>query len=99
MRLSALRRSWARPSRFVGVLVFLGLGVWAMAQSVTATLVGTVVDPSGAVVPGTKITLTNKETDLARIVQSNDRGDYVVSNLAPGHYQLSGGAESNQLLR
>jgi hypothetical protein len=85
-----LGRSWACPTQFAGALVFLGFGIWAAAQSVTATLVGTVVDPSGAAVPGTKITVTNKETDVSRTVPSNERGDYIIPNLAPGHYQLTG---------
>ncbi len=67
---------------------FLALGVSARAQSVTATLVGTVLDPTSAAVPDARITVTNLGTNVSRTVPCNERGDYVIPNLAPGTYQL-----------
>src|SRR5205085_2592946 len=64
-------------------------GIPARAQSVTATLVGTVFDASGAAVPQPKITVTNKGTNEAKIVTGTDRGDYIIPNLLPGFYQLA----------
>src|ERR1700719_109760 len=68
---------------------FLCLAIPARAQSVTATLVGTVFDASGAAVPQPKISVTNKGTNEIRIVTGTDRGDYTIPNLLPGLYQLA----------
>lgn len=54
-----------------------------------AGLVGTVTDPSGAVVAGAAVTTQNIETNVERRVVSDDRGRYSVSPLAVGHYQLT----------
>jgi len=64
-------------------------GSRAHAQSVTATLVGTVLDSSGAVIPDAKISVANKGTNVTRTILSNTHGDYIVANLAPGVYQLT----------
>ena len=69
-------------------LVCLLIGPVAHAQSVSATLVGTVFDSSNAAVPKAKVSLTNKGTNLLRAVECNERGDYVIANLAPGFYQM-----------
>ena len=37
-----------------------------LAQKITATLRGTVTDPSGAVIAGAKVTVTNEDTGLTR---------------------------------
>src|SRR5260370_12307939 len=75
----------------------LAFGVPARAQSVTATLVGTVFDASGAAVPQPRISLTNKGTNEVRPVVGSDRGDYIIPNLLPGFYQLA--AEHEGFLR
>ncbi|MGH9659673.1 MAG: carboxypeptidase regulatory-like domain-containing protein, partial [Bryobacteraceae bacterium] len=54
----------------------------------TATLVGTVLDTSSAAIPDARISLTNKGTNVTRTASCNDRGDYIIANLAPGVYQL-----------
>lgn len=56
----------------------------ARAQSVTATLVGTVFDSSNAVLLQPIISLTNKGTNETRTVLGNERGDYIIPNLPPG---------------
>jgi hypothetical protein len=54
----------------------------------TATLSGTVQDPSGAVIPGAQVTLTNEATNESRTVQSNGVGLYAFPSLEPGAYSL-----------
>ena len=54
-----------------------------------AGLVGTVTDPSGAVVAGAAVTATNVETNVERRVVSDDRGRYSISPLTVGRYQLT----------
>jgi hypothetical protein len=53
-----------------------------------ATIVGTVTDPSGAVVPNVQITITNTDTGQARKVATNDSGQYVAPELRIGRYTV-----------
>src|SRR5437667_2194301 len=72
----------------VCALGFLLTCTGARAQSVDATIVGTIFDSSSAAIPQAKVTATNKGTNVARTVTGNERGDYTITNLAPGFYQL-----------
>jgi len=67
-------------------LLLLCLPVLASAQD--ATIVGTVTDPSGAVVPNVAILVTNVETGAVRTLSTNDAGQYVVPALLIGKYNL-----------
>jgi hypothetical protein len=60
-----------------------------LAQSTYATLVGTITDSSGAVVPGVTVTVTNEATGLARSVKADDAGDFRVINLDAGTYTVT----------
>ena len=55
----------------------------------TASTVGTVKDPSGAVLPGVSITVKNAGTGLTRNVLTNETGDYTVPLLPVGSYEIS----------
>ncbi len=62
----------------------------ANAQSASsAQISGTVVDPQGAVVPGAKVTATNKSTGTGRSATTTSTGNYVIPNLQPGTYDVS----------
>ncbi len=58
------------------------------AQSTAGEVAGTVMDSSGAVVPGATVTLTNTGTQIAKTITSNDSGNYVFVNVQPGTYEL-----------
>src|SRR5262249_33472494 len=78
--------------RDLGSLMLLGANLlaWpAYAQSVTATLVGSVFDQSRAAVPGATVFVTQKSTNSLRTVETNERGDYTVPNLQPGVYRVT----------
>jgi hypothetical protein len=62
----------------------IGLPLCALAQ--TSTIVGTVTDPSGAVVPNVTVTITSAGTGLSRSVTTNESGQYVVPDLQIGKY-------------
>jgi|HubBroStandDraft_1064217.scaffolds.fasta_scaffold11732_2 hypothetical protein len=49
-----------------------------------ASLTGTVADASGAVIPGAKVVLENKGTNLSYKAVSSATGSYTISNIAPG---------------
>src|ERR1051326_6710709 len=59
------------------------------AQAVNATVVGTVNDSSGAVVPNATVTSREVSTGVSRSTTTNASGNYVFSNLAPGTYDVS----------
>ncbi len=74
-------------------LVCIGLvsclpGVVA-AQAVTGTIVGTVVDSTGAIVSGAKVTITNTGTGLTRTVTSDNAGEYTAPSLPTGTYLVT----------
>src|SRR5664279_1176505 len=83
--LVAKQRRWAL--QLCLLLLFLGLFA-AQAFAQQGTIVGTVFDPSGALVPNAKITLTNIETATVRQYVTNNDGSYIASNLSVGHYNM-----------
>ena len=60
----------------------------AFAQTVTGAVRGTVTDPSGAIVSGAKITITNTATNVSVTVTSDSAGVYSQRNLQIGQYKL-----------
>ena len=84
-----------RVSRLFAIVgAFLAFAsIQAFAQE--ATIVGTVTDPSGAVIANAKITATNAETGVARTSTTNDAGQYVLPGVHIGSYNVK--AESSGL--
>ncbi|HEY1985305.1 MAG TPA: carboxypeptidase-like regulatory domain-containing protein [Terracidiphilus sp.] len=85
-----------RPQFFPRSLLLALLGVFLMAmtnlsygQDTNASLSGTVSDPSGAAIPGAKLTLTNEATGFQSNFVSDGSGEYSFRNLTPGKYDLS----------
>ncbi len=74
-------------------LVFAGT---AFAQVDRATLTGVVRDPSDAVVPKAKVTVTSLATGVASIATTTAEGTYLVVNLAPGQYLVQAEATGFQ---
>ena len=60
----------------------------AVAQSTFGTIVGTVTDSSGAVVPDARIKLTNTDENTTREVTTERTGDYQFLNTSPAHYKI-----------
>src|SRR5690242_7964495 len=54
------------------------------AQNPSATLVGTVTDPSGLAVAGAKVKVLASATNQVRKTESDSKGAFIVPNLAPG---------------
>jgi len=59
----------------------------------TATIVGTVVDESGAAVPNVTVQIKNELTGLVRESQAGGEGGYVANLLPPGTYSVSVSAD------
>ena len=80
-------------SRFAKATVFVAqllvFGATLRAQLNLATVLGTIKDTSGAVVPNATVTIRNLGTGLERPVTTDSSGDYTITNLAVGHYSLT----------
>jgi hypothetical protein len=70
------------------ILVF-GAVQTTFAQSETATISGTVVDPNSAAVAGATVTATSTTTGFTRTATTNDEGSYTISNIQPGIYEIT----------
>ena len=70
------------------LLTFLLTAAVLAAQSDLATIRGTALDPSGAVIPKVKIELTNTETNTTREAVTNSEGDFEIPYVSPGNYRL-----------
>jgi hypothetical protein len=80
-----LRARWTA----VAVLFAISLAPATLsAQSASGRIVGRVADPSGAVLTGVKITLTNEATGIMRDAVTNDSGDYSLVEVTPGTYTV-----------
>jgi hypothetical protein len=80
--------SMSRRSVSLLTLILLFAVVNARAQT-TATIVGSVLDASGAAIPGVRVTITQAGTGLVREVETNERGVYVAPALPVGTYAIS----------
>ena len=65
-----------------------GLSSVVAQQGASATLRGIVKDPNGAVVTGSQVSATQKDTGVKRETTTNADGLYVLSNLPPGSYEV-----------
>ena len=84
--LSAIRSISA--TLFLALLLVSFCPATAMAQFTYGTILGTVTDPSGAAVPGAKVTATNVDTAFARTVETDQTGSYILVNMPLGRYQV-----------
>jgi hypothetical protein len=71
-----------------GLALPLVTSIPLLAQSSRGTIVGTVRDPSGSVIPETKVTVTNLGTNVAFEYLTDSTGDYYVPSLIPGRYRV-----------
>ncbi|MGH9469599.1 MAG: carboxypeptidase regulatory-like domain-containing protein [Terriglobia bacterium] len=73
------------------ILTFCVLACWSSAgwgQTTFGSITGSVTDPSGAMVPGARITVTNEGTGAVREVTTAGDGDYTVADLDLGTYDV-----------
>jgi hypothetical protein len=61
----------------------------AFAQTDRGTITGTITDQAGAVIPGAQIEATNINTGSMFRTESSSTGNYTISQLPVGKYQLS----------
>jgi len=83
-----------RGIRFAVDAIKLLALIWVVAgacfaQSTLATLAGSVVDATGAVIPAAKVTLRNSAFSVSRETQTTPDGNFSFTFLAPGRYELT----------
>src|SRR5205823_9478267 len=64
-----------------------------VAQVTTGDITGRVTDAQGKVVSGATVTVTNKATSALRSATTNDSGDYTITELPPGKYDVAAEAK------
>jgi hypothetical protein len=72
----------------LGAAFMLGMTSTVLAQSTAGSIQGTVLDPSGALVPRAQVTVSNA-AGFSRTIQSDATGNFAVPHLAPGSYSVS----------
>ncbi len=87
-----IRPIWLRLAL---LLISLALGGLAHAQS-TASLNGTVTDPTGAAIPNAKVSATNQATGVESDTQSDGAGAYLFPTLPIGMYRIEVSAANFQ---
>jgi hypothetical protein len=96
MNFSLRMKAIARPATSLRLfLCLLFLCMWMVPALMNAQLAGkgavsgTVLDPSGAAVPGATIVITNDSTSIATTTTSTSAGDYTAPALDPGIYTVT----------
>ncbi len=69
-------------------IAVLALGSCLWGQGTTSRVVGTVTDPTGAVIPGVQVTLTNEGTGVAFHTTSTQAGTYAFEAIQVGTYRV-----------
>ena len=79
---------WSCHTLHPVLTLVLLLATIASAQITSGSISGTVVDPSGQVIPTAELALTNEVNGETRTVNSNASGDFVFSGLVPSTYTV-----------
>ncbi|PYV71378.1 MAG: hypothetical protein DMG96_28910, partial [Acidobacteria bacterium] len=79
------------------MLLNLCLPSGALGQAVYGSIFGTVTDPSGAAMPGVKLSLTSLERDTSTETTTNATGNYELAHLLPGRYRIRAEAQGFKL--
>src|SRR5436190_19432208 len=76
-------------------VIFLLFSLFALQcwAATTGSISGTVKDPSGAVIPGATVTVTNTANGIQYKTMADSKGDYTFPTLTPGRYDLEVTAE------
>src|SRR5277367_1050113 len=91
------QRTSPRSSLFLlSFLLLIAFSLPAWAQSTGGRVLGRVLDPTGAVVPGVALTLTNDASGANLAAQSSNSGDYIFPAVPAGGYRLQAKAQGFQ---
>jgi hypothetical protein len=84
-------RSMVRPARLIPVTLLVAFlaALPASAQITTGTILGTVHDAQGAVIPNVGITARHLGTGVSRTATTSDLGDYRIASMPVGSYEVT----------
>jgi hypothetical protein len=74
---------------FTALAFFLALAGGVRAQSTSARIVGAVTDAAGTALPGAAVKVTSLDTNAVRVAAADDAGNYAVTNLPIGAYEVA----------
>lgn len=77
------------PIRILSLILACAMAATLCAQTNTTGLSGSIVDPSGALIPGATITLANTATNLKKTTKSGSAGEYSFDQILPGNYVVT----------
>jgi hypothetical protein len=80
--------SWCFNALLAVLVSLAAFAASASAQVTTGSVRGTVMDTSGAVVAGAKVTISDPKTQTTQTTQSNDSGEFSFTNLLAGDYMI-----------
>ena len=86
------RGFWSGARVFAASLSVLAIGLMAAplhAQVLYGSIVGVVSDAQGSAIPAATVTVVNKGTNLTQETVTNANGEYTLSNLQPGQYDVN----------
>ena len=89
--LTSITRELESRPRLTWVLL-AGVLLWpaaSLAQMTTGTILGRITDPSGAAVPDAQVAITNVGTKIVKTFVTDENGNYIVSYLLPGSYEVT----------
>ncbi|MCX6626009.1 MAG: carboxypeptidase-like regulatory domain-containing protein, partial [Candidatus Solibacter sp.] len=72
-----------------GITAFLLMVLPLCAQIDNGNITGRVTDPSGAVIAGAQVTVTQTAMNFEAVAQTNEEGIYRAQSLRPGPYRVS----------
>src|SRR3970040_2134506 len=74
------------------IAMCLCLAMPALAQRDMGTILGTVTDATGAIVPGARVTIIESATGITNVVETDAAGNYIRPLLKPGNSRVEVGA-------
>jgi hypothetical protein len=80
-------RCYRQPLAFL--FLFIGFCSMAWSQASFTSLRGTITDPSGAVIPGSTVTIANKATSVTSTQTASGSGEYQFQQIPPGTYVIT----------
>ncbi len=73
----------------LGMFLAMGGSAWAQAQATTGVIQGTLLDPSGGLVPGANVETKNLDTNFTKTQTTDANGRFVFLQLPPGRYKVT----------
>src|SRR5436309_2224135 len=83
-----MKCSWLCIQVLIAMLSFSSAAGWAQ-QAVSGAITGHVIDPTGSVVPGAIVRVTNVNTNVTTQTETNNEGSYRIFSLVPGTYTVT----------